>query len=165
VLGEEYAGALDRLTLEGPRDTIGYYQVKAELYSRVGRAKLAAAYHDSARVVLEMAVSGGASAFDRLGDDLALAYAGLGLTDVAVQTMESAVETAPIYVGAERGVSLGDDLAEIYVRVGEYEAAIEQLEHLLSIPSFVSVPLLRVDPLYDPLREHPRFQALMQRRP
>ena len=45
--------------------------------------------------------------------------------------------------------------------VGEYDAAIEQLEYLLSIPSTVSVPLLRIDPTWDRLRDHPRFQALL----
>ncbi len=46
-------------------------------------------------------------------------------------------------------------LAETYVMVGEYEAAIDQLDYMLSIPSRISVPLLRIDPLYDPLRDHP----------
>jgi serine/threonine-protein kinase len=47
--------------------------------------------------------------------------------------------------------------------VGEYDAAIGQLELLLSIPSEISIPLLRVDPLWDPLRDHPRFQELLER--
>jgi serine/threonine-protein kinase len=53
-------------------------------------------------------------------------------------------------------------LPEIYAIVGEYDAAIDQLELLLSIPSPLSVQLLRVDPLWDPLRDHPRFQKLLE---
>jgi hypothetical protein len=53
--------------------------------------------------------------------------------------------------------------------IGEYEEAIDQLEYLLSIPSAeflwqsVSIPLLRLDPQWDLLREHPKFQRLLQR--
>ena len=54
-------------------------------------------------------------------------------------------------------------LAEIYIMVGEYDRAIERIEYLLSIPSLMSRPLLEVDPLYDPLRYHPRFQALLEK--
>jgi len=47
--------------------------------------------------------------------------------------------------------------------VGEQELAIEQLEYLLSIPNFiVSKPLLRIDPRWDQLRDHPRFQKLLR---
>ena len=53
------------------------------------------------------------------------------------------------------------DLAEIYVRTEEYDAALDQLEYLLSIPCPVSIPLLRVDPLYAPLRGNPRFERLV----
>ena len=35
-------------------------------------------------------------------------------------------------------------------------------ELLLSIPSEISVHEVRLDPLYKPLWEHPRFQALLE---
>ena len=63
---------------------------------------------------------------------------------------------------ALRGAGVLADLAEVYVLVGEHDAAIDQLELLLSIPSLLSVQLLRVDPLWDPLRDHPRFQKLLE---
>jgi len=47
--------------------------------------------------------------------------------------------------------------------VGEYDAAIDQLEYLLSIPSEISIPLLRIDPTWNPLRDNPRFQKILSR--
>jgi hypothetical protein len=44
---------------------------------------------------------------------------------------------------------------------GDYDAAIDELDYLLSIPSSVSVPQLQLHPMWDPLRDHPRFQALL----
>jgi hypothetical protein len=41
------------------------------------------------------------------------------------------------------------------------DAAIDQLGHLLSVPATVSVPSLRVDHTWDPLRENPRFEQLI----
>jgi hypothetical protein len=46
--------------------------------------------------------------------------------------------------------------------VGEFDAAIDQLEFLLSIPSEVSIPLLRLDPTWAPLCDHPRFKKLVE---
>ncbi len=52
-------------------------------------------------------------------------------------------------------------LAAVYTLVGEHDAAIEQLEYLLSIPSWWSAWDLRLDPRWDPLRDHPRFRKLV----
>jgi hypothetical protein len=49
------------------------------------------------------------------------------------------------------------------VILGEYDIAINKLEYLLSIPSYISVPLLRLDPRLDPLRKHPEFQRLLEK--
>jgi hypothetical protein len=55
-------------------------------------------------------------------------------------------------------------LARIEALVGEKEAAINHLEYLLSVPSGVSVPSLRVESTWDSLRDHPRFQLLLEQR-
>jgi hypothetical protein len=46
--------------------------------------------------------------------------------------------------------------------VGEFDLAIDQLEFLLSIPSELSIHLLRLDPDWAPLRDHRRFKKLLE---
>ncbi len=60
-------------------------------------------------------------------------------------------------------IGFGIGFVPIYVMVGESDAAIDQLELLLSLPGEISTPLLRLDPTWDPLRDHPRFQALLEK--
>ncbi len=45
---------------------------------------------------------------------------------------------------------------------GAHDVALDKLDWLLSVPSTVSVGILRASPIRDPLRDHPGFQALME---
>jgi len=54
-------------------------------------------------------------------------------------------------------------LAEIYVMVGDYDAALDELDYLLTIPSPYSTNWLRLAHTFDPLRDHPGFQALLEK--
>ena len=56
-----------------------------------------------------------------------------------------------------------EDLARVQALVGDPEAAIDILDDLLTRPSRPCVPLVRLDPAWDPLRKHPRFQALLDK--
>ena len=42
----------------------------------------------------------------------------------------------------------------IYTMVGEYDTAVDEIEYVLSIPGWSSVHDLRLDPIWDPLRDH-----------
>jgi hypothetical protein len=53
-------------------------------------------------------------------------------------------------------------LAHILAKIGHADEAVDQLAYLLSVPGPVSVPLLRVDHAWDPLRENPRFERLVR---
>ena len=54
-------------------------------------------------------------------------------------------------------------LAQVYTIVGEYDKALEILEHLLEIPSWTSISALNFHRVWDPLREQPRFKALLEK--
>jgi serine/threonine-protein kinase len=64
-------------------------------------------------------------------------------------------------------------LARVAAQLGEHDRAIAALEKLLSIPSEgalaprvpLTPALLRLDPMFDPLRNDPRFQEFMSERP
>jgi len=92
---------------------------------------------------------------------LGLAYAGLNRKADAIREARRSLELLPLSKDAYFGAARVVNLAHVYALVGESEAAIEQLKLLLSIPSEISIPLLRVDPNWDSLRGDPRFQRLL----
>ena len=54
-------------------------------------------------------------------------------------------------------------MAYVYTIAGEFDRACDELETALSVPSLVSAKWLRVEPLFDPLRDHLRFHALLKK--
>jgi hypothetical protein len=55
-----------------------------------------------------------------------------------------------------------DAVLRVFVRTGAFEAALEQLERYLSEPGMWSIEGLLPDPRLDPIREDPRFRALVE---
>jgi serine/threonine-protein kinase len=99
----------------------------------------------------------------RLFSALGLIHAGLGHKDEALRAAQTGVDLMPISREAYRGTFRAEDLARVQALVGDPEAAIDILDDLLTRPSRLCVPLLRLDPAWDPLRKHPRFQALLDK--
>lgn len=69
----------------------------------------------------------------------------------------------PLTKDAWRGLYHVEALARIYVMVGEFDLAINQIEFLLDRLSELSIPLLRLDPAWKSLHNHPRFRALLEK--
>jgi serine/threonine-protein kinase len=61
------------------------------------------------------------------------------------------------------GPRLAVSRAQILAEAGEADAALDEIERFLAEPSWLSVNALRLDPLWDPIREHPRFKALVKK--
>jgi TolB-like protein/cytochrome c-type biogenesis protein CcmH/NrfG len=89
--------------------------------------------------------------------------AGLGQKEAAIAEGKRAVELLPEAEDALTGPKITRGLAIIYVRTGEIDHALQLLDHLLTVPAGVTVPLLELDPVWDPLRGDPRFQALINK--
>jgi hypothetical protein len=73
------------------------------------------------------------------------------------------VEILPVSREAFFGPYYVEDLAVIHTMTGDYEAAIDCIESILSIPSWLSVALLQLDPRWKPLHNHPRLQNLLKK--
>jgi len=99
-------------------------------------------------------------------EDLAMINAGLGDKAAAQALLERAIAAVPIEKDAIDGPVPIEILARVAAQVGEPDRAISALQKLLSIPSPSLPPLtpalLRLDPMFDPLRNDPRFQKLCE---
>ena len=100
--------------------------------------------------------------------DLALTNAALGDKAAALSLAERAMAVIPIEKDAIDGCIAIEILARVAASTGEHDRAIAALQELLSVPSSgplaSSMPLtpalLRLDPMFDPLQNDPRFQKL-----
>jgi len=136
-------------------------QLLAIIYGLKNNKSLEKAYYDSARIVIQ-------SELEKLPDDarlhsaLGIAFAGLGKKEEAINEGKLAVELLPVTKEAWRGFTRELDLAKIYTMVGKYDLAIDKLEYLLSIPGQLSVPYIKLDPVWQPLLTNSRFQKILE---
>ena len=94
---------------------------------------------------------------------LGAALAALGHTGAALQSGRQAVQLRPVWLDAFTGPTMIWNLATIHLLLGEYEDAIDQLTVLAETPSRLELPPLSLDPTWDPLRDDPRFQRMLER--
>jgi len=157
--------------LARPDPALGYFN--GELRFWLGWAQEVAGDHaagqeswQQARSELESFLKEQPENFQLIGD-LALTNMGLGDKMGALTLAERTVTVMPV----EKDAVLGSASIEIFARVaaqmGEPDRAIGALQKVLSMPSYsplgnvgLTPALLRLDPMFDPLRNDPRFQKL-----
>ena len=167
-LERDYRALLERISksseIAGAGCTGSVYSrlYEGAAYTALGEEDRARRAYEKAREELEKAVTENPDDPVR-GLALAEAYAGLGRNKDAIRVARRAVAVMPLSRDAVMGANLQRNLAHIYLMVGEPETAIDLIDELLSIPSEVSVQWLQVDPTWDPVRDHPRFQQLLEK--
>jgi serine/threonine protein kinase/Tfp pilus assembly protein PilF len=163
--------------LATPDQALGFYV--GELRFWLGWAQEVAGDHAAAReswtqarTELEPFLKKQPENFILIGD-LALTNVALGDNDAALTLAERALALFPIDKDALTGPRPLDILARVAARIGDPDRSISTLEKLLSIPYEAPLAanppltpaLLRLDPMFEPLRKDPRFQKLANPQP
>ncbi len=167
ILSHEYDKALSLLSepgdvIEHATDSADYYNLRGDILRHAGQLSQMTACYDSARIILERQLQSEPENQDYHAS-LGWSYAGLGRKQNAISECNRAAELMPLSRSAIDGVEIMISLANIYTMIGEYDLAIDQLEHLMAVPSEISVPYLKMWPEFTPLRDHPRFEELLKK--
>jgi TolB-like protein len=99
---------------------------------------------------------------DRYYATLGKCYAFIGNYKEAINNGKKAVELKPMKLDAYQGVIKEQDLMGIYIFTGNFDLAMDKMEYLLSIPSNLHKVDLSINPIYDCLRDLPRFQKILK---
>ncbi|NIO33196.1 MAG: tetratricopeptide repeat protein [Gemmatimonadetes bacterium] len=165
VFADELAELLDQMSVESfAHDTVSHYHyhlAKGWSHADGGRPERARASYDSARVILEDWLRRAESNAYWL-TDLSWAYAGLGRSAEAFAAARRALGAVPPLKDFLWGNHNALALAEVHMVLGRTDEALDLLASLVErAPRYAAS--LRVDPLWDPLRDDPHFQRLLER--
>jgi Flp pilus assembly protein TadD len=138
--------------------------LEGTLYLYQGDKAKAQAAFERARIVAEQLVRESPEDAGRHAM-LGQIFARLGQKDAAIAEGKRAVELLPESQDAFDGPGVTAELAQIYAWTGELDQAFGLLNHLLTTPNGITVPILKLDPIWDPLRKDPRFEKLASTAP
>ncbi len=91
----------------------------------------------------------------------AMVYAYLGQREAAEASMSRALELLPESKDRMKGVTVRWTNASMLTVLGDKQKALDELEYQLQVSNGLTEWELYLDPTWDPLRDEPRFQAMV----
>ena len=137
-------------------------QMIAFIYKYMGEDVLSRKYSDSSRIMIQKIIRTKTDD-PRFHFALGKSYAGMGKLKEALGEINKALKLSTSLTGVRRDFTHSHYLAVIYTLTGEQENALKQIEFLLSNPTGFSVNRLKLDPLYDPLRNLPEYKKIVEK--
>jgi hypothetical protein len=135
--------------------------VRAQLHHVRGDRARSRLFADSARAVFEEQLREA----EEDGQPHALygvALAYLGRKNDAIREGLRGTELLPQSEDAFFGPYIQHQLVRIYLLVDEPERALDALEELMRVRYTLTPAWMRIDPMFDPVRKHPRFVRIVQ---
>jgi len=165
VIERRFADALQAVEKKGINDDRARLQqlaARVAVHVLAGEAETAKSMAEEALPLLE-------ARFKERPDDtfamteLSWVYLALGRDADALRLARQAADTISVEKDALSGPNFQTGLAQIEARAGEPEEAVKRLRRLLAIPAGgeVSIARLKIDPVWDPIRNRPDFQQLL----
>jgi len=163
VIKRDYAAALKAWDKDNGEAPANRLSARAAIFVLAGDTTRASDEIERARVLVEARLR------ERPDDAYALSqlswiYLGLHRNSEAVKVAQHLSELMPREKEAVEGPEILANLAEIEARIGHASEAVKTLRQVLLLPAgmVASIQRLKIDPVWDPIRNDPGFQQLLK---
>jgi TolB-like protein/Tfp pilus assembly protein PilF/tRNA A-37 threonylcarbamoyl transferase component Bud32 len=166
VLERHFADALkawDVLPSNTAEERLNKLKARVGIQLLAGQKAVARSAAEQARNLLEAQLAERAPEDRTSLTEVAWIYVCLGRNDDALRIAQEATESLPIEEDAIFGGNFLVGLAQIDAHIGRPEEAVKILRQLLTVPAgeYISLTRLKIDPVWDPIRNDPGFQKLL----
>ena len=169
ILKRDFNTALDQLKSSGKEYSNNYFtgfipnsQMIAMVYKYKNELKLSKEYFETSIAEINKKIKNEPNDM-QLYKALSISYAGLG------ERKKVLTEYGRFLGFKEEGIQKNSEIIkskyppEICILLENYDQALKQIDSLLSNPAWISVNILKLDPLYDPLRNLPGYKTIIDK--